>query len=489
MKKIIVLALLGLFFTGCKVGPKYQGRDFEVAEGFSVHDSLAFATDSVNSDSLEYAIQDIEWWKFYNDPVLDSLIREGLANNQDLLVTAKQIEIAQYQLGIQKAAGLPSFSLNGTGDYGTASLWGIQNGEATSTAFGSANLNWEIDFWGKFRRLNEAARAQLVATEYGYRSLALSLIETISQTYFEYLAAESQVVISRRNAASRDSMLLIISARFREGIVPEIDVNQAQIQYAIAAAAVPSFERKMVQTRNLLNFLVGRAPGAIITTNRIQDEKLQVEIPVQFPVDLLARRPDIRAAEQELIAQNALIGAAQANRLPAISVSALLGIGYLSTGALSPSDPIWQAGGGLLMPLFNWGALKKQVEVERGRSEQVEIQYRQTVLNALKEVEDALIQVSTLQQEIEITQSRVEAAINAEYLSRERYDKGVTSYLEFLESQRQAFDAELSLVENQSKLLSTYVQLYGALGGGWLSEAEKKAAEEAAAEEEAENNK
>lgn len=481
MKKLILFSIIALAFTGCKVGPGYNGRDFELAKGFSVHDSLAFATDSVNTDSLAFAVQDIEWWKFFNDPVLDSLIREGLANNQDLLITAKQIEIAQFQLGIQKAAGLPSFGLNGTGNFGTASLWSIQNGEATTTAFGSANLNWEIDFWGKFRRLNESARAQMMATEFGYRSLALSLIETISQTYFQYLATQSQLEISKRNAASRDSMLLIIEARFREGIVPEIDLNQAQIQYAIAAGTVPAFERRLVQTRNLLNFLVGRAPGAIITTNTLQDEELQVEIPVQFPVNLLARRPDIRAAEQKLVAQNALIGAAQANRLPAISVSALLGVGYLSTGLLSPSDPIWQASGGLLMPLFNWGALKKQVEVEKDRTEQSELAYRQTVLNALKEVEDALIEVSTLQQEIEITKTRAKAALNAEYLSRERYDKGVTSYLEFLESQRQAFDSELSLVDSQSQLLSAYVQLYGALGGGWLSEAEKKAAESAAA--------
>ena len=335
-------------------------------------------------------------------------------------------------------------------------------------------MNWEIDFWGKYRRLNEAARADLLATEYGYRSLALSLIETIASTYFEYLAAQSQVEISKRNAASRDSMMLIIQARYNEGLVPEIDLNQSQIQYAIAASAVPQYERQVIQTRNLLNFLVGRAPGPIRTTNSLESEELEVEIPVLFPIDVLAQRPDVRVAEQNLVAQNAFIGVAQANRLPSISLSALIGAGTLSNGFINPDQVLWSAGGGLLFPLFNFGQLKKQVEVERKRTEQTEYEYRKTVLNAWREVEDALAGIDNLEKEIDITIDRVDAAMNAEYLSRERYDKGVTSYLEFLESQRQAFEAELTLSARRSELLGSYVRLYAALGGGWLSEQESQ---------------
>ncbi|QTN38279.1 efflux transporter outer membrane subunit [Cryomorphaceae bacterium] len=474
MKKIVGFLALTVLMASCKVGPKYAGRDFEVAEGFSVHDSLAFETDSVNSDSLAFVVEDLRWWEFFNDPVLDSLIREGLANNQDLLISAKQIEIAQYQLGIQKAELLPGFDVGVDGSYGNSSFFSIQNGEDLGQAFGAVNMNWEIDFWGKYRRLNEAARADLLATEFGYRSLALSLIETIASTYFEYLAAQSQVEISKRNAASRDSMMLIIQARYDEGLVPEIDLNQSQIQYAIAASAVPQYERQVIQTRNLLNFLVGRAPGPIRTTNVLESEELEVEIPVLFPIDVLAQRPDVRAAEQNLVAQNAFIGVAQANRLPSISISALIGAGTLSNGFISPDQVLWSAGGGLLFPLFNFGQLKKQVEVERKRTEQTEFEYRKTVLNAWREVEDALAAIDNLEKEIDITIDRVDAAMNAEYLSRERYDKGVTSYLEFLESQRQAFEAELTLSARRSELLGSYVRLYAALGGGWLSEQESQ---------------
>lgn len=476
MKRIALFILVAASVSSCKFGPNYAGREFEVNKGFGDQGQAAADRDSVLTDSLAFQVQDLKWWEFFNDPVLDTLVREALVNNQDLMVMAKQVEVAQLQLGIQKAELGPKLSLNGSGNYGNSSFFSIQNQENMTQGFGSANLNWEIDFWGKYRRLNESARAQLLNTEYGYRSLSLSMIETVCATYFQYLAAQNQLDISKRNVASRDSMRLIIEARFREGIVPEIDLNQAEIQLAIAEGAVPKYERILVQTRNLLNFLVGRAPGTLITTNTLESEELLVEIPERLPVDVLAQRPDVRASEQELIAQNAMIGVAQANRFPSISLSALMGVGYLSNGLIGPDQILWQAGGGLLMPVFNWGQLKKQVDVERAKTEQAEYQYRQTVLTAWKEVEDALIAVETLEREVEIAEGRVESALNAEYLSRERYDKGVTSYLEFLESQRQAFDAELILSARRSDLLGSYVGLYTALGGGWLSEQEASSA-------------
>jgi multidrug efflux system outer membrane protein len=208
-----------------------------------------------------------------------------------------------------------------------------------------------------------------------------------------------------------------------------------------------------------------------------------MQIPDVTPVDLLAQRPDVIAAEYNLIAQNARVGAAQGNRLPSISVTGLLGVAGNELSNISLSNPLWNLGGQIVGPLFYWGQLKRQVDIEKSRRYQAFYQYENTVFNALKEVEDVLAEIRTTRTEINIAEARRNAAIEAETLSKERYSKGVTSYLEFLEQQRQSFDAQLLLEELRAQLLSAYVRYYKALGGGWLTEEEKKAAEAAEAEQ------
>jgi multidrug efflux system outer membrane protein len=478
MKRILFILLFAILFQSCKIGKNYKGTEFVQPDSYAQEArEMTVAYDSVNTDSLELSTADLLWWKLYDDPVLDSLISTALANNRDVLIAAENVLQGRLALKIQNAEMLPKFDVQGQVQRGNFLL--NQVGDPQNLILGAASANWELDLWGKLRRLSEAARADLVASEYGYRGVMISLISEVATTYFNLLRAKSQYEISMRNATSRDSMLQLIQARYDKGIVPIIDVDQATIQYTIAAGAVPQYEREIVRLENTLSILIGQNPGPIPTGKLLSEQKYEIDLPVARPVDLLTRRPDVIASEYQLIAQNAQVGAAKGNRLPTISASALVGIAADSFGNLSFDNPLWTLTGQLAGPLFYWGQLKRQVDIEDSRRYQALYQYQNTVFFALKEVEDVLAEIRTTRDEIAIAERRREAALQAQTLSRERYNMGVTSYLEFLEQQRQAFDAELLLEGLRANLLSAHVRLYKALGGGWLSEEEQQAAQNA----------
>jgi multidrug efflux system outer membrane protein len=482
MKKfILILILFGALYS-CKIGKNYKGTEFVQPTAYAQKDSTAVVvSDTVNTDSLQLEIADLAWWNMFDDPVLDSLIYIAFENNRNVLIAAENVLQARYALKIQNKEFLPKFDITGQGTRGNFVLNNI--GETSNIFIGAASVNWELDLWGKLRRQSEAARADLVASEYGYRGIMVSLISDVTTTYFQLIQAKTQLEISKRNAFSRDSMLHIIEARYDKGIVPKLDVNQAEIQKAIAAGAVPQFELRVIQLENSLSILIGQNPGPIAIGKMLEEQRFEMQIPDVTPVDLLAQRPDVIAAEYNLIAQNARVGAAQGNRLPSISVTGLLGVAGNELSNISLSNPLWNLGGQIVGPLFYWGQLKRQVDIEKSRRYQAFYQYENTVFNALKEVEDVLAEIRTTRTEINIAEARRNAAVEAETLSKERYSKGVTSYLEFLEQQRQSFDAQLLLEELRAQLLSAYVRYYKALGGGWLTEEEKKAAEAAEAEQ------
>ena len=480
MKRIVLIALVAILFHSCKIGKNYRGTEFEQPDSYAQEKlERAVAYDTVNTDSLELSTADLRWWDLYDDPVLDTLIMTAMNNNRDALIAAENVLQGRMVLKNQNAELLPKFDAQGQMQRGNFLLNTI--GETQNLVLGTASANWELDLWGKLRRRSEAARASLVASEYGYRGVMLSLISEVASTYFSLLRAKSQYEISKRNATSRDSMLQLIQARYDKGIVPIIDVDQATIQYTIAAGAVPQYERQIVQLENTLSILIGQNPGPLETGKPLSEQHYEIDLPLARPVDLLARRPDVIASEYELIAQNAQVGAAKGNRLPSLSVSALVGITADSFGNLSFENPLWSLTGQLAGPLFYWGQLKRQVDIEDSRRYQALYRYQNTVFFALKEVEDVLAEIRTTRDEISIAERRREAALQAQTLSRERYNMGVTSYLEFLEQQRQAFDAELLLEGLRANLLSAHVRLYKALGGGWLTE---EAQQEAAAAQE-----
>jgi len=352
----------------------------------------------------------------------------------------------------------------------------LQAESAQNNFFIAPVVNWEIDFWGKFRRANEAARSELMASAYSLRTVQIGLIAEVVSTYFKLLDYHRRFEISHRTLESRTESLRIISQRYEKGIVPEIDLNQSQIQLEIANANIPATERQIAKTQHALSILVGRLPGSIITSTDWEKEILPPVVPVGLPSQLLERRPDILQSEYLLMAQNARIGVAKAMMFPSISLTGIFGAASTELSALTTGDPAWSISGSLLGPLFNFNKNTLRVEIQEERTKQALFSYDNTVLNAFREVEDALVEVKTYKLQLKSVRRKNLAAKNAAQLSAERYDKGVTSYLEFLDAERTFFSVELELSRIKQQYANSFVRLYKALGGGWLSEEEMNAA-------------
>jgi multidrug efflux system outer membrane protein len=462
MRKTIQLIILGfiVFLSSCKLGP-----DFNRPEYFG---PASFRFDSISTDT----IVNLLWWEMFHDDVLDTLINHALENNKDVLIAATRVDAAAANLGYTKANQWPTFGFNVGASTGN-SLGGIATlDEVSSNYFAFPQMDWEIGFWGKYRRLNESARAQLLASEYGLRTVQISLISAVASTYFTMLDNMAKLQISQRTLAARDSSEQIIQSRFNYGVVAEIDLNQAQIQTAISAAAVPTYKRAIALNQSTLSILLGQFPSSISFGKNLIDQLEPPDIPNGIPSQLLTRRPDVMQAEAEYAAQNARIGAAQAMRWPSLSLTGLFGIASSELSSLTSAGLGWSASGIVFGPLFNFGKNKRRVEIERANTETALRIYERVALQAFKEVEDALISIETFREELLAQRQRYQAAINAEYLSAERYDKGQTSYLEVLESQRQSFEAQLSYSQVRRDLLGAHVALYKALGGGWITEQE-----------------
>jgi outer membrane protein, multidrug efflux system len=467
MRKLFYLSIIILLLGSCKAGKPYQGANVLVPGQFKTDltDEELISSDTVNTDSIpKIGNANILWWESFDDPVLNDLIQKSLVFNRNALIATERIMQARYALKIQNANFLPMIGAQASAERGNFLF--NQIGQVNELFIAGSGLYWEIDFWGRIRNLSDAARFNLLSSEYGLQSIQISLISDVASTYFNFLQAREEFEIAKRNLALRDSMHQIILLRFEKGIVPQTDVDQSQILKAIAAGSVPRFQRKTVQLENALSFLVGMNPMHIAIGKPLQEQKFSLDLTGFRPSDLLSNRPDIIAAEYSLMAQNSQVSAAKANRLPTLSLNATLGIISDNISDLSLKNPLWNLGGQLAGPIFFWGQLRRQVDIAQSQEYQALFAYENTVLNAFREIEDLKIEISTLKEEIKIAEVRKASALNAQYLSGERYSQGITSYLEFLESQRQAFDAELELVQLQQQLLSAHVRFYRATGGG-----------------------
>lgn len=445
------------------VGPRYQQPEIE-SPGQFVY--------STSSDS----IVNLKWWELFNDTILKALIDSALINNKDVRIAASRIREAAFVVGYNRADLFPSVGYNGSAKRGNDGQTGTLY-ETGNLFSGVGNVYWEIDFWGKYRRATQAAKAELLASEFGMRSVEIGLISGVASLYFQLLDFKTRLTISKETLDSRKKSLNIISERYKEGIIPEIDLNQAQIQEAIAEANVPYYERLVANTEHALSVLIGKNPGKI-ESNTLTNMDIPPEIPAGIPSDLLQRRPDILIAEQLLKAQNARIGVAQALRFPSIGLTGLFGVASTDLSNLLSGDAVvWSLAGDITGPIFNFGKNKRRVEIERERTEQLLFEYEKTVLNAFADVEDALIGVETVHRELKALQRQLTAAEIAAELSRARYDGGVTSYLEVLETERSLFDSQLRTADAYQRLLNSYVFLYKVLGGGWINEEEALNAE------------
>ncbi|MFO8128844.1 MAG: efflux transporter outer membrane subunit [Bacteroidales bacterium] len=464
MKKSLFTSILFLIILGissCKVGPNFESPD--------VFTSPHFRFDSLQNDT----VVNLKWWEMFQDEKLQDLVKVALQENQNVLIAARRIEQARAYVGQKRADLFPSIGYEGGASRSTSMVRNSRVGP-DNYYYLSPYISWEIDFWGKYRRATEAARAELLSTEYGMRNVMITLISDVVTTYFQLLDYDQRLDIARRTLDTRTAYRNIIQERYNKGYVPELDLNQAIIQQAIASGAVPRFERAVALTENTLSILLGRNPGPIENRNSLQDQVIPPPIPAGIPSELLRRRPDILQSEQEVAAQTAQIGVAQAMRFPSISLTGMLGIASADlTGITLGKNSIWSLSGGLLGPVFNFGKLKRQVEIERLKTKEATLHYETKVLKAFQEVENALVEIHTYKKEHQAVDRQKKAAKNAAYLSRERYNGGVTSYLEVLDSERTLFDAELSESETYQMQLNAYVSLYKALGGGWISREEE----------------
>ncbi|WP_274475605.1 efflux transporter outer membrane subunit [Mangrovimonas aestuarii] len=454
----------GMFITlivvySCAVGPNFKPAEVNEPEDFRF---------SVQEDS----IININWWEVFKDPVLDSLIFLALDNNRDVLIASSRVEQARAVLGVSKANFGPAISYSGN-IARTNYLQNIKLDEVSGIYSAQAGLKWEIDLWGRIRRSNESARASLLASVYGKRAVQLSLISEMASSYYDLLDYRTRLIIAENTFKVRDSALAIIKLRYEKGIIPLLDVNQAEIQSATAQVAIPFYRRQIAYTEHRLKILLGDYPGEIPTPTMLLEKKLPDSLPVGLPSDLLLRRPDIMASQYDYWSQHARIGVAEALRFPTISLTGVLGYGSPELTNLISNGLGWGIGGSFVGPLFEWGKNKRRVDVEREATKQALMTYENTVLNAFREVDDALIAVQTLKEELAIREVRYKAAESASYLSGLRYDKGVTSYLEVVENQRQTFGAKLEYSQTYKEVFLAYINLYKALGGGWISERER----------------
>ena len=453
-----LVLVTSLFCTGCLVGPSYKRPPLSVPDGFRDEDPSSAAASLGNE----------RWSQLFEDEVLQTLLRAALEHNDDVRMAAARILEAQAQLGITRADQFPSVSA------GVDVL-----GERPSVALGFPSTNigafeiqgsaaWELDFWGKFRRATEAARADLLAGEWGRRAIVSTLVSQVSGAYFGLRALDLELEISKRTLTSRQQSLQLAQTRERGGVTSLVDVRQAEQLVYGAAGEIVTLEREIAQQENFLSLLTGSNPGTIARGRALTDQPLRDAIPAGLPSALLERRPDLLRAEQQLVAANARVGVARAAYFPQIALTGSGGFESTALGALfTATNVIWTAAAAATQPVFTAGRTRSQVAVAEARREEAVVAYQQTVRQSFREVSDALIGYRKLREFRAQQTLLVAAAQDARRLAEIRYEGGVTSYLEVLDADTRLFDGELGLARAELSELSALVELYRALGGGW----------------------
>ena len=455
MKRLLLLLLL----AGCTVGPDWKKPQAETPPAWRI--------DYAQAAGLANA----RWWQAFGDPVLDQLVDESLRNNRDLVQAAARVDQLLGALRTTRSQFYPQFSYNGAVSRNRASENngfappGDRNYSLYEAALGAT---WQIDLFGRVRRQAEAAQAQVYASEQGRRGVVLSIVSATATAYIGLRALDRQLEIARATEENYARSLRLFEARHRRGAVSEVERSQVESQYRQAQAAIPSFERQVAQQENLLSVLLGRNPGEIPRGKAIE-ELLDPAIPPGLPATLLERRPDVLQAEQNLRAANATIGVAKSLYFPTLSLTGFLGLSSTSLSDFAKSSSGTGAlAAALAGPIFTFGGIQGQVaSAEAGEREALAF-YQQVVLNAFRETNDALIGVQKLREEYDALAKRTVSLRTYARLSRSRYEGGATSYIEVLYAENELFNAELTGVATLAQRHAELVNLYKALGGGWL---------------------
>jgi multidrug efflux system outer membrane protein len=462
MRNVGSLFLLSVLLAGCTVGPNYKRPKIDVP---TVYRGSA-AEQAANSGAA--SLGDQKWWEVYPDEELQKLIRTALQQNYDVRIAAARILQAQAQLGITRADQFPSIAGGAAASEQRSPQSKIIPAFTSSANQVNLSLAWELDFWGKFRRSTEAARANLLASEWARQEVLSTLVSNIATAYFQLRELDLELEISKSTLGSRQNSLKLTQLLADHGSTSMLDVRQAEQLVYTAGEQIPDLERRIEQQENFISTLLGQNPGAVARGRKLTEQPHAPEVPAGLTSTLLERRPDIRQAEQQLIAFNARIGVAKAAYFPQINLTA--DAGYQSsalTGLFTGPAGLWSFGGALTQPIFEGGRLRNNVRLTEAQMQEAVIFYQQTIQEAFREVADALIgyrksQEFRAQQEL-LTRSAQDAA----RLSDIRYKGGATSYLEVLTNQTNYFSAELNLAQAERNELLALVGLYKALGGGW----------------------
>ncbi|MGB5717494.1 MAG: efflux transporter outer membrane subunit [Gammaproteobacteria bacterium] len=464
MRKLAVLIIALITVTGCTVGPDYVKPEIDTPDEWRY--SIDDASGTVNA----------RWWEQFHDPVLDALINEALVNNKDVRIAAARVEEFAARVDITRAGFYPQIGYDGSAGRNKTSL-AAGSPRINDSYLAALNVGWELDVWGRIRRATEAARAQLLAEEEVRRSVILTLVSSVASSYINLRNLDYQLEIARRTLQSRGETVELFQVKFEGGVISELEVAQVRSEYEQAAVRIPSLERQIALQENALSILLGHNPGDIPRGKGIAELSLPA-VPEGMPSELLARRPDIQRAEQDLIAANAQIGVARSQYFPTISLSGLFG--YASTelsDLLQSSSEIWGVGADALGPVFSGGRISSQVRASEAVQRQLLVGYAQTVQTAFREVDDALISSVKRREERAAQDRRVAALQSYAKFAQIRYDEGQVSYIEVLDSERRLFDAELLHTQSINDVYASYVALYKAMGGGWVEQAETVANE------------
>jgi outer membrane protein, multidrug efflux system len=451
MRKIVYLPLLLLGFSGCAVGPKYKRP--------VMHPPDKFYTETAPQPS---SIADLPWWELFKDPVLQGLIQEALKNNYDVASAAAHVEEARAQAGIARSVYFPQIG------YG-ADITGQRAPIVPNHTYYGYNFNlaWELDLWGRIRRLNEQQRALFFASEEVQRGVWLSLVSDVAQAYFELRALDAQVIIARETGQSFQETFDLFNKKLEGGAASALETSRAEGALANVLATIPDLERQITAKENQISLLLGKNPGPIARGVVLSEQNDLDVVPAGLPSTLLERRPDLRQAEQLFVAANAAIGVAKANFFPVISLTALLGGVSPQLSGLVSSGTQWSVGGGLAGPLFTGGRLKSEYRVAFAQRDQAQLFYEKSVTQAFGEVSTALSAHQNLAESLKEQARSVAAYQDSVRLSTVRYDSGLSSYFEVIDAKLNLFPAENALVQYDLGRKVALVSLYKALGGGW----------------------